>query len=103
MSIAKYLQALSPTDRRMIEKEFEQLNSKIRVLENKKITLSQDILEQIRDVAKRESQYNGSKSLATWRVKDVIRIPEEEIRKAVDVVVYKSGDLVIRGDLTIGN
>lgn len=102
-NISNALKSLSVQDRRVIEKEFEKLNSDIKALQNAKITLSQDILDQIRDVAKREAHYFGAQSVGTWKIKDTVRIPQDEVRKAIDVVIYKGGNLVVRGDLVIGN
>lgn len=101
-NISRALNSLPLESRRVIEGEFKRLSDELLRLENKKVVLTDDLLKQIRDVAKREAQYFGASAVGTWKIKDTIRIESDEIKRTTDVRIFRGGELVIRGELRLG-
>jgi hypothetical protein len=94
-SIKSSLRGLPENSQRAIIDLFNEMSQRINTLENRKPRFTNEQLVSIRDTAKRENQFFGAGSIGTWKIKNLIRVEELEIRKAVDLVIYKGGNLHI--------
>ena len=103
-NLDRALSTLPREARRAIIDEISRMNNTINNLEmrNRRLTDSQAI--QVRDIAKKEAQFQGSGTVKTWDIRNLIRA-EEPKTYAVDIAIQTGGELVILHgrEVIIGN